>query len=232
MFIKDNKKKFTETVQVDIFCTGMLIYYVKSKGRHPFDGEDRYGLLREHNIMNGKYDLKDLDPKHDGIFIHLIEKMISAEPTDRPTMKASLNHPAFWDKKRILEFFRVASDYLKESRDVPQDVKDSIEKRNAVFSSNDWISDMDEVIRNDLRSNRYTTYDGKRVDHILQAIRDYSHHFNKKSAEVRGTLLSQDNGHLIDHFLEKFPELLLHTFKALKPCKLDANLATYYDPNY
>ena len=224
----DNNEKFTATLKVDIFCSGMLVYYVKSNGKHPFDGQDPRGRLRDYNIGEGKFDLKDLDQKQDVIFIDLIKKMISFEPNDRPLMKVCLNHPAFWDKKQTLEFIRVASDYLKESGEVSQHVRSEIEKRSAVFSSSDWISEMDEVIQKDIRENRHAKYNGQRVEHILQAIRDYSHHFDKKSAEVRGTLVSHEDAHLVDHFLQKFPALLLHTYMALEPCKSYRSLATYY----
>ena len=82
----------------------MLVYYVKSNGKHPFDGQAPRGRLRDYNIGEGKFDLKDLDQKQDGIFIDLIKKMISFEPNDRPLMKVCLNHPAFWDKKYHRDF--------------------------------------------------------------------------------------------------------------------------------
>ena len=228
---KDDKGKITATLKVDIFCSGMLLYYVKSNGKHLFGGEHDDEDIRNYNIKWGIYDFKHLDKLKDGIYINLIEKMIASEPNNRPSMKACLSHPVFWKNERILEFFRVASDYLKEAADVPLNVKTAIERKNAVFTTTEWISQMDPIIQKDVRENKHAKYNGQRVEHILQAIRDYSHHFNKKSAEVRGTLISLDKG-LVDYFLDKFPTLLTHTFKSLEPCKSNVGLSPFYDTDF
>ena len=90
---------------------------------------------------------------------------------------------------------------------------------------------MDPIIQKDLRENTHVKYKGQKVQHILQAIRDYSHHFIDKSPEVRGTLISLDKG-LAEYFLDKFPALLLHTFKAMETCKSNDRLAPFYDATY
>ena len=243
---KNDKRKFTASLKVDVFCSGLLLYYVKSKGKHPFDArkkgdeeedddeeddDDDDQLIRNYNIKKGKRNLKDLDQMLDGIYLNLIEKMISAKPANRPSMKACLNHPAFWEKKRVLEFLTQASDYLKEAKEAPPSVKAAIEQNDSVFASSDWISEMDPIIQKDLRENTHVKYKGQKVQHILQAIRDYSHHFNDKSPEVRGTLISLDKG-LAEYFLDKFPALLLHAFRAMETCKSNDRLAPFYDETY
>ena len=239
--IEGDKAKSTASLKVDIFCSGLLLYYVKSNGKHPFDGEendDDAQLIRNFNIKKGKHNLKDLDQLDDGIFRNLIEKMISADPKKRPSMKACLNHPVFWKPKRVLEFFRKASDYLKEAPDVPQSVKTAIEEKGTVFTSDNWISEMDPIMQKDLKENKQSRYNGEKVEQILKAIRNYSHHFNKLSPEVRGTLTyvrgtqeSFEKG-FVGYFLDKFPSLLHHTFIALEPCKSDDLLSEFYDTHY
>ena len=117
-------------------------------------------------------------------------------------------------------------------------MKTAIEENGTVFTSSNWISEMDPIIQTDLKENKYTKYDGKKVEHILKAIRDFYHHFNKKTPEVRGTLTyvrgvqeSFEKG-LVEYFLEKFPSLLLHTFKVLESCKSNDLLAEFYDTKY
>ncbi|KAK2916802.1 hypothetical protein Q8A67_001176 [Cirrhinus molitorella] len=79
----------------DIQVAGMLAYYILSDGKHPFGDPIR----REGNISDGNYslDIQDITAKD------LIEWMINKEQDKRPTIDKVLNHPYFWDDKRIRE---------------------------------------------------------------------------------------------------------------------------------
>ncbi|KAF5907045.1 serine/threonine-protein kinase ppk4-like [Clarias magur] len=73
----------------DIQVAGMLVYYILSRGHHPFGTGPRC----ETNILDGKYSLEHLE---DETAKDLVEWMISHEPKDRPTIQQTLYHPFFW----------------------------------------------------------------------------------------------------------------------------------------
>ncbi|KAJ4948726.1 hypothetical protein JOQ06_020251 [Pogonophryne albipinna] len=75
----------------DIQVAGMLIYYILSRGHHPF-GDEPYEF--EYNIVKGIY---TLDHVQDVLAKDLIEWMIDAEPKNRPKVEECLNHPFFWN---------------------------------------------------------------------------------------------------------------------------------------
>lgn len=71
----------------------MLVYYILSKGHHPFGK----GVRCETNILDGKYSLEHLE---DEMAKDLVEWMISHEPKDRPNVDETLHHPFFWTDER------------------------------------------------------------------------------------------------------------------------------------
>lgn len=94
-----------QTYAVDMFSLGCLYYYVLSNGLHPFGDS----LRRQANILSGKYDLQDL--KGPDWLVNtqkpLISALISSSPEIRPSCKATLAHPMFWNYDNILSFFQV-----------------------------------------------------------------------------------------------------------------------------
>ncbi|XP_043084559.1 serine/threonine-protein kinase/endoribonuclease ire-1-like isoform X1 [Puntigrus tetrazona] len=80
----------------DIQVAGMLTYYILSDGKHPFGN----GISREANILEGK---RVCDDVKDGTATDLVDWMINKNQSERPNVDDVLNHPHFWDDKRIRE---------------------------------------------------------------------------------------------------------------------------------
>ncbi|KAG9274221.1 hypothetical protein AMEX_G11121 [Astyanax mexicanus] len=78
---------------------GMLVYYILSKGHHPF-GE---GVFCESNIFSAKYSLEHLK---DDMAKDLVEWMIKDNLRERPKVEETLAHPFFWTDERKLEYLR------------------------------------------------------------------------------------------------------------------------------
>ncbi|XP_067435277.1 serine/threonine-protein kinase/endoribonuclease IRE2-like isoform X5 [Thunnus thynnus] len=83
----------------DIQVAGMLIYYILSRGNHPF-GETNDC---QNNIREGKYSLGHV---RDVLAKDLIEIMIDEKPENRPTAQKCLTHPFFWPKEKKFEYLR------------------------------------------------------------------------------------------------------------------------------
>lgn len=87
----DNVNKNSSNVLWPFKFAGMLMYYILSGGKHPFNVSKSFQL--ESNIDEGKYSLDDVQ---DVVAKDLIEWMINKEPTDRPRVEQCLSHPFFW----------------------------------------------------------------------------------------------------------------------------------------
>lgn len=83
----------------DIQVAGMLVYYILSRGHHPFGK----GIFCEVNILQGRYSLEHLD---DDVAKDLVEWMINKDPNNRPTVEQSLAHPFFWTDERRVEYLK------------------------------------------------------------------------------------------------------------------------------
>ncbi|KAI4881609.1 hypothetical protein NFI96_027907, partial [Prochilodus magdalenae] len=105
-------EKGNPTSAVDVFSAGCVFYYVVSRGQHPFGDT----LRRQANILSGAYSLEHFmeDIHEDVIGRDLIERMISAEPTSRPSTSSILKHPFFWSPEKQLQFFQDVSDRIEK----------------------------------------------------------------------------------------------------------------------
>lgn len=97
-----------QTTAVDIFSLGCVYYYVISNGQHPFGDV----VKRQLNILSYEFELKlfgnpDALDSTGVLAEQLIKDMISKDPMKRPTSKAVLTHPFFWNAEKILNFLQV-----------------------------------------------------------------------------------------------------------------------------
>ncbi|KAM7366185.1 hypothetical protein PAMP_015650 [Pampus punctatissimus] len=88
-----------ENWKTDVQVLGMLIYYILSRGHHPFGTTHEC----ENNILEGKY---SLDHVKDVLAKDLIDLMINEDPKKRPKVEECLKHPIFWPEKKRLEYLR------------------------------------------------------------------------------------------------------------------------------
>ena len=75
------------TKAVDIFSLGCTFYYALTKGQHPFGSR----IQRDNNIISGTYLLPGITPEAR----HLIERMISQNPSIRPSSEYVYQHCMF-----------------------------------------------------------------------------------------------------------------------------------------
>ncbi|KAI8874918.1 kinase-like protein, partial [Backusella circina FSU 941] len=196
------------TRAIDIFSAGCVFYYVLSGGDHPFG--NRFG--REHNILNGVYDLEKLDAMgEDGVEAKdLVERMLSNNPKSRPTSDTILGHPFFWTTTQRLAFLQDASDRFEiEERDPPSPLLQTLEADAMTVIGKDWYKRIDRVVVNDL--GRYRKYDGKRVRDLLRALRNKKHHWQDLPEAVK-RVYGEPPDQFLYYFTARFPHLFLHTY--------------------
>ncbi|XP_045214288.2 serine/threonine-protein kinase/endoribonuclease IRE1-like [Mercenaria mercenaria] len=209
------------TCAVDIFSAGCALYYVVTKGKHPF-GEP---LRRQANILAGDYNLDSLPLTDCYVRKQLIETMIDFDPDSRPTAKAVLKHPFFWKKERQLAYFQDVSDRIEKECEESVVVK-RLEWGGDRVVKGDWRSHISKELQDDLR--KFRTYKGQNVRDLLRAMRNKKHHYRELPEAVKNSLGTVPD-QFVKYFTSRFPRLLIHTYTALECCAHERVFQQYYD---
>ncbi|KAI0211220.1 Serine/threonine-protein kinase/endoribonuclease IRE2 [Lamellibrachia satsuma] len=83
----------------DIQVCGMVAYYIKSRGKHPFAARTPHDI--ETKILANETDLSALN---EPLVEDLVVSMLKPEPTDRPSAATLLRHPYFWTEEKRYKF--------------------------------------------------------------------------------------------------------------------------------
>ncbi|XP_073245548.1 serine/threonine-protein kinase/endoribonuclease IRE1-like [Porites lutea] len=217
MFKPENKMNRS----ADIFSSGCVFYYVLSGGRHPFGDQYR----RQANILAGEYELeKIINSELITESKELIRMMLNSDPKQRPSAKAILKHPFFWNREKQLAFFQDVSDRIEKE---PEDsaLLQSLQKDSIPVVRGDWKVHLSSELQEDLR--RFRTYKGSHVRDLLRAMRNKKHHYRELPDHVKASLGPVPDGYM-RYFSSRFPRLLIHTYNAMVACKNEPVLQTYY----
>lgn len=212
------------TTAVDVFSLGCVFYYVLSKGKHPFGDT----LSRQMNIMAGEFKLHDIvDDKYE-LWSHLISRMVTIDPLERPSIAVIKNHPAFWNKERILTFLQDVSDRI-EKEDVTSKVLIELEMGNSAVLQGDWRGAIEPEIADDL--TKYRSYRADSLRDLLRALRNKKHHYRELSDKVR-EILGSIPDQFVTYWTDRFPKLLLHTWLSMQCVKNEDIFKKYYFDSY
>ncbi|KAI8584377.1 hypothetical protein K450DRAFT_219550 [Umbelopsis ramanniana AG] len=196
------------TRAIDIFSAGCLFYYVLSQGEHPFG--DKFS--REVNILKNQYNLDRLEDLGDNAIEakDLIERMISANPKDRPSAEQIMIHPYFWNNTQRLAFLQDASDRFEiEERNPPSPLLQALEANAPQVVGRDWYKRLDRVVVNDL--GKFRKYDAGSIRDLLRALRNKKHHYQDLAEPVKRAFGEPPDDYL-HYFTSRFPYLLLHVY--------------------
>ncbi|XP_027032763.2 uncharacterized protein LOC113662223 [Tachysurus fulvidraco] len=169
----------------DIQVAGMLIYYILSRGQHPFGT----GARCESNILDGKYSLEHVE---DELAKDLVKWMISYEPKDRPNVEETLRHPFFWTNKDKLDYLNKLGNEkeVDNCRNAGPELLLAIEAVTAGKSFTDWKTKLPAELLQKL--------DGKKKPYpentlgLLRFIRNLHQHYSGDAKNLDLMMLFPD----------------------------------------
>ncbi|XP_060729441.1 uncharacterized protein LOC132847954 [Tachysurus vachellii] len=163
----------------------MLIYYILSRGHHPFGT----GARCESNILDGKYSLEHVD---DELAKDLVKWMISHEPKDRPNVEETLRHPFFWPNKDKLDYLDKLGNEkeVENCRNAGPDLLSAIEAVTAGKSFLDWKTKLPAELVQKL-DGRKKTYPENTLG-LLRFIRNLHQHYSDDAKNLNLMTLFPD----------------------------------------
>ncbi|KAK7734426.1 bifunctional endoribonuclease/protein kinase ire1 [Botryosphaeria dothidea] len=232
---------------VDIFSLGCVFFYVLTNGSHPFDDEEGWMQIRELNIKKNKFNFSKLEYLGDDSEepIHLISRMLSNNPVDRPTAMQVMQHPFFWSPEKRLTFLCQVSDRFEfEPRDPPSTSLCRLEARNIevmcpapkgqnsshTFSKfPDFLSKLDRKFIDTLGKQR--KYNGDKMLDLLRALRNKKNHYYDMPPDVQAKVGPLPDGYL-RYWTTRFPKLLMACYEVVVECGFDQEpgFRSYFEP--
>ncbi|KAI6196797.1 Non-specific serine/threonine protein kinase [Aphelenchoides besseyi] len=209
------------TYAIDVFALGCVFYFVICDGKHPFGESNR----RQDNILEGRFNLGHLTSQADYVALNAIEKMIEHDPYRRPPIDAVAAHPIFWSKERQLQFFMDVSDRIERLQEDDPLIQSLEAGSCRVLGTNDWHRQLSKLLRDDLV--KFRKYQGHSIRDLMRAMRNKKHHYRELPEDLKKSLGDIPDEYLT-YFTDRFPHLLIHTFKVMAMCADERNFHTYY----
>lgn len=233
LLANDGQSKYSK--ESDIFSCGLLFHYSLSRRKHPFhDLKESPGQMGSPNTNEN---IKDNIRKNKTYFcpslsaeaVHILKRMLSTKPNERPTASSLKTFPLFWDNATKMNFLKKVAmeNEFKELRSTLTrrltDVEKKLEKqmKNALpWTSNSLIKDIHlEVTSN---SKWRSEYDTNSAVELVRFIRNAHDHPKPLSRKVKSLLAK-------NVFLEHFPHLVTDVFESCQQWKNRAGLKSFYE---
>ena len=194
------------TASVDIFSSGMLIYYCLTGGKHPYgDSYNRDGaILKDEKDLSGISDVP--------CALNLISAMLSKDSEKRPSSEQVLEHPMWWSPHDRLGFLSDFSDRVEiENRSNDESAFVALESLStwAIGTDTGWLNLLDPVVVDNL--TKYRKYDPLSLRDLLRVVRNKSSHYRELPVDVQKKLGSLPEGFL-NYFEKRFPNLVTTCF--------------------
>nr|XP_039258494.1 uncharacterized protein LOC120335058 [Styela clava] len=239
----DRSKEFEAWVKADIYSLGLLIYFIFTDGKHPYQGSPASRHAKIENKEQPDFSAIENDEQfHDRYLLkELLKTMLSHKPDARPGITEILQHCIIWNDEKKMNFISVCSEYLQE---IPEGEKrkkiesngtveqkmayvhiksiDSIQSRKLREDEKIALKkiytilkkDWLKLIKEELEDPRNKSYKNSFTE-LVRYIRNTHAHFKEKSEKMKSKLGSRNRG-MWKFIASNFPEFFPHLFHLLK----------------
>ena len=219
------QKKLNEhSKRSDIFSCGLLFHYILANKKHPFGHSESTEPLdpqtTEENIRTNRFDFCT-SLTHEAA--HLLAKMLSAQPEQRPKASSLKCFPFFWNDHQKRHFLIAIGNQkvIEEPRpirhrpltDVEKHLEDVYSKKwKNVLGWDSYISDIFYDVTKQYNARQYTARQKKSAVELARFIRNSYNHVNDFSEKTQQLILKKSV------FFKRFPCLVTEVYKAVEAC--------------
>ena len=188
----------------DIQVVGMLVYYILTKGGHPFG--DEYNRVK--NLIEGNP--VDLDKLSDPSAKDLVSWMLQHKIEDRPYVEEALTHPYLQPRDQQFNMLvRFGNEPEIKDKDTNCDVVKQLNEDSSLKGVN-WISKVDPEVSDHMK--KFRKYKNSTAS-LVRFIRNAREHFrDPNTPEIVRTKLEDP----AEYFLTRFPVLPVVVHKIIR----------------
>jgi serine/threonine protein kinase len=225
IYALDHKEKSVYSTKTDIYCLGVTMFHILSRGEHP-------GGIPSHrtfNIAKGNLQFQQWTSSNPPVvqFQSCLERMLHLKREKRVSINFVLNHPWSWEPKKNLDFTVAVANYLasgelvsKSDRNELRGMLSSAWKINEAHPDLGWWNNLCQNVRDYLEGPRPPRKNPKKYEHtdfckLVEFIRDKDQHFSEIPDDLKSTeIFGADKCSYINYFTQRFPGLvsILYTF--------------------
>ncbi|EKX30824.1 hypothetical protein GUITHDRAFT_83647 [Guillardia theta CCMP2712] len=197
------------SIKVDSFALGCILYYVMTKGSHPFGERAR----RESNILADKPDVRRVWKERE--LSDLILRLVAHDPRSRLSMQEASKHPFFWEASKRLQFLLDVSDRIEHEGAEAQIVQE-IEGCSPRIFHPTWEKYLHVDLITDLGGGEgQLPCPSSFVKDLLRAIRNKKSHYHDLPPPLQQTVGPVPDGFL-SYWTSRFPDLIMEMFFVLR----------------
>ena len=211
-------KTWDHTQQSDIFSLGLVLHYLLTMGKHPFEIEGEPAHVIERKIVKMSPNLDQALGSEVTSFLH---SLLTKDPFKRPRAEYLNQHPFLWSDRKKIEFLKAVGDQ-PEAAYPAENANSELEQRLQTTQTGQsvsivtWDRSIAKIYHEMTRAWKQKKYRTDKVIDLIRFIRNAYAHKQERSL--------QSQQHLDDNiFTRKFPSLVLDVFGVVQKLKLDEN---------
>jgi serine/threonine protein kinase len=214
----DRKEKSVYSPKTDIYCLGVTMFHILSRGEHP-------GGIPSHRAVNIAKEILQFQQWTSSNppvvqFQSCLERMLHVERKKRVSIRFVLNHPWSWEPKKNLDFIMAVANCLNSRSAVSERDRKELNKKLSVLKMNEenselgWWGNLCQNVRDYIENPRPPRKNQKKYEctdfcKLVEFIRDKDQHFSEIPHDLKSTeIFGADKCSYINYFTQRFPGLI------------------------
>ena len=212
------------TQQSDVFSLGLVLHYLLTLGKHPFETEGEPAHVMERNIAEMP---PNLDPVLGPEAISCLQILLAKNPVKRPPAAYLNQHPFLWSDRKKIEFVKAVGDQ-PEAAYPAKNPNSELERRLQATNTGGrvrlqtWDAVIPQMYQETITARPQKKYRTDKLIDLIRFIRNAYVHKDEKSVQFQRCL--DEN-----IFTCEFPSLVLHVFGVVQQLKFDESHSNIRD---
>ena len=212
------------TEQSDVFSLGLVLHYLLTLGKHPFETEGEPAHVIERKIAEMP---PNLDPVLAPEAISCLQNLLAKNPVKRPPAAYLNQHPFLWSDRKKIEFLKAVGNQPEAAYPATNpnsELEKSLETTNTdrQVKIETWDAVIPQIYLEMTKARKQKKYRTDKLIDLIRFIRNAYAHKQERSVQFQR--------HLDENiFTCKFPSLVLDVFDVVQQLRLNQSCTEISD---